>query len=311
MDALERLTDAQDADCMFALLYVCGALIPDVPKAAGYSGGWIGLDDVMEKIGWVPRSTKERAEMRASIWQYLVFGARAHVIGQRSIPYKDPDGQEIPTQIEMPLWGFLAQERAVQPSLFPDQDVPLRVEVVISKRWEYLMTLPQTAQYIPMGELLSAIPGNRPSGAWARTLGLSLANFWRRNPRETMSGTLYPTRAELLTRFLPKRAAPQEVLSGNTPYRAIEYWHGALQDLAACGFLAHSGEAARSLDDMKGSLPRYHWQDAWLKESVELMPGPAMEQYVNRYAKSLPIIKPRALDAPRRRGRPRKAAPIN
>lgn len=306
---LERLTDRQDADAIFALLYVSNLLAPTHPLESGYAGGWIDLNDIIEKIGWTPRSTKQREQMRSQVWDYLSFGARATVIGKRTGRYHDKrTGQEIDTQIEAPLWAIMEREKPIQPSLLPVFDVPLRVEIVLSKRWEALLTDPDTAQFLPMGELLGGIPGSQPSGAWARTIGLALASFWRRHPRETLQQSMRPIRRELLTRFTPKAAVPTDILEGENPTRAIDYWLGALGELATAGFLSRSGEAGRSSFHIRQSLPRYHWQEAWLNETVDLRPGPRMEAAVRGCASSLPPLNgPRSLPGPRRPGRPRKS----
>jgi hypothetical protein len=252
------------------------------------------MDDVIEKIGWTPRSTKEREQMRGQVWDYLRFGARAAVIGRRTgKSYRDKmTGQVIDTQIETPLWSFLEQEKPIQPALMPIYDVPLRVEIVLSKRWEQLITSSSTMQYLPLGELLGAIPGNQPSGAWARTLGLALANFWRRHPRETLGVTLQPSRRELLLRYTPRRQPPDEILESSNPIRALEYWQGALQELVHTGFLAPQGEAARTQAEIKKSLPRYNWQSFWLDEKVTLLPGEKMQAAVRECADNLPPLRP-------------------
>lgn len=306
--ALERLTAAQDADCIFALLYISEALAPSAPMRTGmYAGGWISLDDVMKKIGWDPRSTNERERMRWALWQYILFGARAHVVGKRTVDYFDKvTNEKISTQIEMPLWTFLGQQRPAQTNLFLSLETPLSVEMVLSKEWERLITNPDTAQFLPLGELLGAIPGNKAAGAWARAVGLSLAGFWRRHPREALDGSIQPTRGELLTRFLPKVAAPSDVLRSN-PRRAVTYWHAQLKCLVDAGFVAHEGEAARTLSDMKKALPRYDCGPGWLKEAVTLRPGPRMLGPVEACANNLPVMRARQLTA-RRRGRPRKSA---
>ncbi len=311
LESLRTLTEAQDADCIFALFYVSSLLLPSEPQE-GYAGGWIDLNDVMDKIGWKPRSTEEREEMRKKVFQYLKFGSRAQVMGRRSIPYKNPKtGEVISTDIETPLWAFMGRQSPTQQGLFPSMEVPVRLEIVLSKEWLALMSNPHTAQYLPLGEMLGAIPGNKPGGAWARTMGLSLAGFWRRGPRETLAGTRQPTRGELLTRFLPKKATPQEVLNGANPARAIEYWHGALRILVELGFIANEGEAATELSLLKKTSARYDWQEEWLKAEVQIKPGLHMREPVRLCAENLPPIKPRNLAAPARRGRPRKAAPSN
>jgi len=313
IDALERLTDKLNADGVFALLYVSRVLAPPAPLPPNaYAGGWIDLDDVASKIWPAPRSSKERLNRREAVYEVLRFGARARVIGKRRGTYHDKDtGEEIPTEIDGPMWQFMDRERpiGVDPSLFPSWDVPLRLELVCSKDWTHITTSAATAQYLPLGEVLGAIPPDKPSGAWARVLGLALANFWRRNPRQALDGSLRPTRRELLTHYAPKIADPLQVLRGSDPQRALMYWRGALAILCDQGFLAKEGEGALSLADMKAARPRYEWQDPWLDEHVDLRPGPDMRPAVQASADALPLYKPRALAPKRKPGRPRKAKP--
>jgi hypothetical protein len=166
---------------------------------------------------------------------------------------------------------------------------------------------PSTAQYLPFGERLGAIPGNKPSGAWARVIGLSLLNFWRKHPRETLAGTLKPTRRELLTEYPPTTADPIDVLYGTNPLRALKYWKGALDILSDSerGLLAKEGEPSRKPADILDKLPRYQWKNEWLNERVDLRPGPDILPYIEALAKSLPPLRPKVL-APKKGGRPRK-----
>lgn len=309
VDVLERLTLAQDADAVFSILYVSRLLAPPGPLPPNLrAGAWVSADDIIEKIGWDPRSTEERQIMRRRVWDYLKFGARASVTGRRSSKYRDPrSGEEIDTFIDGPAWAFLKEEKPVQPSLFAEEDVPLRVELVMSREWTRFTSSPLFAQYLPLGEVLGAIRPDKPSGAWARVLGLALASFWRRQPRATLDGTLLPTRRELLDHYPPKVAPPLEVLQGQQPRRAITYWCSALRILAEADFIALSGEATRKDSDIKAALPRYDWRDIWLDERVALAPGDAMRDSVQASANALPIARPRQLQkAPKKRGRPRK-----
>jgi len=296
---LEDLAFAQDPDFNFALLYISRLLAPPSPlPTKNLASGWVDLDDVLDKIGWDPRSTKERLEMRRRVWRYLLFGVRASIVGQRSGTYVDKKtGEKIETVIEAPAWVILEKEKAAQPRLLPDQgEVPLRVELAASRAWTRLTTLPETAQYLPMGELLGAIPGNKPSGAWARVLGLALANFWRRQPRAALVSTIKPTRRELLDRYTPKTAPPDEILNSKDPRRAVEYWHGALQILTDNGFLEREGEGALSLQEMRAAISGYRWQTKWLDARVDLRPGSAMRGAVQACAMALPAtVKPQAL----------------
>ncbi len=312
LKVLEELTLAQDPDFNFALLYISQILAPPAPLPANLAAvEWVDLDDVMDKVGWNPRSAQERLAMRRRVWQYLLFGTRASIVGRRTGRYTNKTtGRHIETVIDAPPWAVMEREKPTQPQLFEEiKETPLRVRLVASQAWTRLTTLPETAQYLPMGELLGSIPGNQPTGAWARVLGLALANFWRRHPRETLGGTLAPTRQELLNRYTPKVAPPDEILEGKNPVRAIEYWHGALGILVECGFLAPRGEAALTYKEMRARVPRQKWQQDWLTQSVELCPGARMQPAVESCAYALPTDKPRALNKPKRKrkaGRPRK-----
>ena len=89
-ESLQKLTEAQDADATLAFLYISHLLAPPAPLAPDTtSTGWIDFDDVIEKIGWNPRSTKERREMHERILQFVLFGERAQVIGERRGTYRD------------------------------------------------------------------------------------------------------------------------------------------------------------------------------------------------------------------------------
>lgn len=307
--ALEEMTRQLDADGTFAVLYVSRLLAPPAPLPANaFAGGWVELDDVMKKIGWDPRSTAERNECRRVVWNYLRFCARANLMGRRTGVYRDPiTKQEIPTSIDGPIWRFMKEERPVQPSLFNEEEVPVRVQIAVSTEWTHLSTSPVLAQFLPMGELLGSIRPDKPSGAWARALGLALAGFWRRQPRAALDGSIKPTRHELLTAYTPKIAPPEELFASKNPRRALEYWRGALQILVEEGFLAKSGEATRTADQMSAELPRYHWQQVWFDATIDVTPGPNMEDAVRRCADNLPVLKPENFKAlPKKRGRPRK-----
>lgn len=308
LNDLEDLRKRQDVDAVFAFHYVARLLAPPYPLHHGsYAGGWIDLDDVASKIWPAPRSTKDREANRRKVWDYLRFGARASVCGKRTTTYKDKEGREIPTQIDTPAWAFLSMERPVDRSLWEATEVPLRVELACTRQWTEITTSPKTAQYLPLGEMLGGIPGNKPSGDWARVIGLSLYSLWRREPVKTLGGTIKPTRRELLERYTPKIAVPAEVLDSEHAGRAIGYWKDALQSLVDAGLVAPIGEPSRTREKMRSSLPLRGWQDTWLNETVDIMPGPAIRGYVEKVAQNRAIPLPEAKPQ-KKRGRPRKTS---
>lgn len=291
---LEDMTRAMTTDGALAMLYVCRLLVPPSPLPPNaYHGGWIDLDDVAARVWPVrPRSRKERLERRKEIYSYVRWLERASCTGHRSGTYKDRDGNEIPTTIDSPIWRIMGTERPTDPCLWPELEVPLRVELVCTREWASLLTDPKTAQYLPFAERLGAIPADKPSGAWARSIGLALGNLWRREPRKALDGTLNPTRKELLERYPPK-TGPRDVL-GNHPVRVVQYWYQALRMLCDEGLLERAGEVLRS---EKGFRPpeRQGWADSWLDERVELKPGPDMAKVLADLASARPPDRPREL----------------
>ncbi|RYG72438.1 hypothetical protein EON80_04120 [bacterium] len=302
-EALEQLVHEQDADAALAFLYIARVLAPPlVVPDMGFGRGIIDFDDVLSKIGWDPRSTSERRDMHRKIYQFIMFGERAQVIGRRRGAYKDKHtGELIDTEISAPLWRIHETERPEQASLFPAHEIPVRVELVMSRTWIDLLTSGQTAQFLPMGEMLGAIPGNKPSGAWARVIGLALASFWRRNPRGALSGQLRPTRRELLERYPPKTGTVADVLSSKNPRRAVEYWCDALQILVSAGLLDPAGETLISFKEMRASLPTRDWSDQWLDQKVEIYPGLLIKPHIEGRSAALPLTLPTP-----KRGRPKK-----
>lgn len=296
-EAVEQLTAQQDADSALALLYIVHLLAP--PTNEGKTAlleGEIVIDDVISKIGWTPRNTAHREELRAQIYNVLRFGERAIVVGTRSAAYKDKmTGKVRDTQIEASLWRILETESPKDVGVlslpFSQRETPIKVHIAISPSWAALLTSPQMAQYLPLGEVLGAIPGAKPSGAWARVIGLSLASFWRRLPAAALDGSIKPSRRELLERYTPKTGDVGEILYSTNPQRAIEYWCGALAILVESGFLEASGETLVTFDTMRENMNRKGWAEEWLDAEVEVRPGARMAPSVTKRVQALPASK--------------------
>lgn len=308
MDALEWLVTQQNADFGFCFFYVCRLLAPPAPLEPNrFAGGWIDLDDVASKIGYDVNgcTAAQREELRAQVWQFLNFGARALVIGQRK-EYRDhATGQTIETRVDSPPWRILDTERPVQTAMFGE--TPRRVQLLISKEWEPLLTASNLAQYLPFANIAASIPANQTAGAWSRVLGAAIANFWRRHPHEATGAApaIHPTRRELLTRYTPKKNPPLELLTSNDPKRAVKYWRDAVAMLRERGFIAHEAEATRTVAQMLEPFGRQGWQNDWLDEKIDLRPGPLVIDAIRERAAAKHVRKPRALGAAKRRA-PRK-----
>lgn len=297
LEALNELRKMQDSDSAFALLYISRQMAESQPtpeKPMNYVT--VALDDIITAIGFDPRTSIQRAELRRRVWAFIKFGERAEIVGQRTGIYQDKiTGKQIETRIESAPWRIMDKEMAIQGSLFPDGDIPLRVELAPSNEWMRLLLNPSTSQFLPLGEVLGAIPPAKPSGAWARVIGLSLANLWRRKPREVLSGELKPVRRELLTHYAPRTGSVEDVLSSPNPRRAIEYWAGALQILAEVEFIERTGEVTLGYEGMRSALSRQDWSESWLNGTADVRLGPAMIETLEQISHSLPTMQPRDL----------------
>jgi hypothetical protein len=292
-DTLEALTREQDADAALAFLYIAHLLAkPNSGTPQNMAEAVVSFDDVITKIGWDPRSSEERRLMHKRIFQFIEFGERAQVVGERRGKYKDKHtGEIVNTVIRSSIWRIHKTETPEQASLFSADEVPVSVEIAMSSDWTKLLTSPQTAQYLPLGELLGAIKGNKPSGAWARVIGLSLASFWRRLPRESMDGSIKPTRRELLDRYPPKTGSVEEVLASTNPKYALKYWHGALQILVESNFIERAGEALVTVEQARARMPRREWAQEWLDGCVDIQPKALMKEVILQRGRALPPIE--------------------
>ncbi len=324
---LQSLVGEQDTDAAFAACYVLTLLAPAYPFQTGQRSGpvWIDLDDVAEKIGLAPDkcSTAEREAVRQRIRRYIKFGARARIVGKRSIPYYEKRaGREknvISTDILHALWNVEAEQ---VPSNVADGITPRRMQLTATAAIVPLLSSPDLAQFMHGGERIAAIPGGRPVGAWARSIGLVLMMEWRKHMLQAVDGTLLLTRRGLLETYPPKTAAAAEILNSENPKRAREYWRLALSELATQGIVERQGEAEWQSDEVEAKdrhenkgkdgidLPRKGWQVAWLDTPVLLHPGPFYRANLQMLLANKFHAPPRNLtkSVTRKPGRPRKTA---
>lgn len=287
LETLKALIERQDSDFIFAMLYIMRLMADAEPTPEKPTANvTVVMDEVIAAVGFDPRSKAQRAEMRHRVWGYIQFGKFAKIRGQRTGSYRDPQTKEvIDTYIECVPWAVVGHERPAQAALWGE--VPVSVQLAPSNEWMRLVLAPATRQYLPMAEKLGAIPAAKAAGAWARCIGLALANFWRRQPRSALDGSILQTRAEILERYPASVGSLSEILSSPNPRRAIDNWCDALAILVERGFLAPFGEATRTYKEQRESLPRQDWRDEWLNAKVDLRPGPMMQEAVERVAKGV------------------------
>lgn len=279
IELLHRAAADLDIDDGLAWLYISHLLAPPAPLAHGtYAGGWIDLDDIARKtMGGYARNPKEAQERRAKVWRAIRYGARANIGGKRSVPYFDKtSGQEIDTEIYVAPWQIVSRQKVAQLPLFGgEEEPPVRVELVASREWTALTTEASTAQYLPFGEILGALPANQPGGAWARVLGLSYVNWCRRRIAPALEGLELPTRRELLDAFPSKVAPYRDILEGPNPLRALGYWQAAEMLLVEQGII----ETDTRLYE---PAARKGWQSVWLSERPTWKPGPLLRPVLEK-----------------------------
>ncbi len=305
VNLLRDATRLLDVDSAVICYYVSELLSPvGVLPANTAAFAWIDLDDVANKtLGGYASNPTEKQERRAQVYHAIRFFARAFAGGCRSIPYFDKQtGQEIPTKVYVTPWQISGKQESETPSLWPELDVPLRVRLVASPEWTALTTSRDTAQWLPLGEKIGAIPGKQPSGAWARALGLSYLTWCRINPHAALRGEA-PSRRALLDTNTPKKQPYKELLETNKAYRIREYWATAESHLRDAGIIQpvrHKETVSKSGSD--------EWRDQWLNVQAPWQPGPTIKEALEAIVSNKYLEKPRQLNPAKRRGRPKKAA---
>jgi len=244
----------------------------------------IALDELVRAVGWTPRSTAERASMRQTVWRWLLVFDSMTVVGKRPGYYKDP---RTGTQLELTsvdaLIRITGQREATQPALDASAP-PLEVTFVAGPWLDQWRGNARILHHFGDVRRLAAIPAGRPSGAWAQGIGLSLQQRWREfaaAPSTTLATTgeehrltvQLPrpfTRRELLSLF---RAKPdfEEILGGDKPHRAKEYWNEAVAILLG---KRGSGKLIGYYAELE-PLPagRQGWQAAWETQPLDIRPN--------------------------------------
>jgi hypothetical protein len=302
---LKALTDRLDFNSALGFIYVLGQVAPPDRAPGDNRSVLIHLEYVAQAINpnYATMPSADRAALRSRAWDLILFGARAKVVGDRNITYRRPITREvIPTNIDAPplMLGLRASPSTL--ALFPE-DPPEVVEVAISKAWLPLMTDPDIRQYMPLGEVLAAIPGGRLSGAWARSIGFRIAELFRWKSTEVLQGKALITRRTLLTDYTPATGDAIELLSGPHATRGVGAYASALDILVSSGLLASFGEAApgiakKRLDESGVPLKNKGWLQPWLDTHIILKPGVKWVHEVEDRSANRPIVPPKKLPRP-------------
>ncbi len=246
------------------------------------------LDAIIEAIGRgtdARRSTKARQALRAKVWRWMLLFDSLAVIGARPGTWREPrDRDKKRAKIDPDkLYSRdallkIIGTRATEQGTFDNSAPPKEITFVAG---------PWVNQFRGNREILSdfgnvraiaSIPRGKPSGAWAACIGFALNQKWReqaatapvaritRGDKKATTQKFRPfTRRVLLEQLWRSEVNPDEILKGDHPERAKEYWDAAIAILKK--------EIIGIYKEVKPlTVTGYGWQDAWLDQPLDIRP---------------------------------------
>jgi len=254
---LQSAIQSTDADSLFqqirgvgiqgvSVLYLCIALLVKHEDVV------LDVDEVIEAIGWDPRTRHARIEMRREVLAWLdlfsattVFGRRHKVFWSRGV--QSAKRKPLDLLSRDPLLVILGSE----------SDSAARTMSVHLTAGDWLRRVrmyPHVVTSFPGLLNIARIPSGQPSGCWAKSIGFALNQRWREAAYRTKIGhagdmnhrsarTPHYTRMDLLGMF-PATPWVEEVLASPNPRRAKAYFQTAMRILKGpdVGVVSHFAE---------------------------------------------------------------------
>jgi hypothetical protein len=265
------------------------------------------IDDFIKSVGIEPRDAADREKIRRVMWDSLKIFSQTRVLGTVQGRYRDKNGNPI-KYYENSTMIMISATYYPHGKPIEKHEVPTHVALVAGQF--YYRNRGNGKFLSALGDLrkLAEIPCGKPSGKWARTLGVFFLQYAREHASECKYKSSaseadhqrikFPptTRRELFTRLRPD-PNPFEILGGDHPKRAQEYWDGAIDELRVRKAMIAIEEP---LD-----LSRKGWQDEWLDHVIELRPHPENVLVIEEIKNVLTGAK----DFNRKKGRRKKDAP--
>jgi hypothetical protein len=262
----------------------------------------VSIDDLIEAIGWDPRSRQEREAQRRIVWRWIALFDAMKVIGRRPGKYRDPDTREVIDLTSDDALIRITGRRVPAQLALDDSMPPLEVTYVAGSWIEQWKGNHQVLTYFGDVRKLGAIPARRPSGAWAQAIGLALQQCWRERSADadvtrvgdqnTLTVRLKPfSRRELLDMF-PPNPTVGDVLQSANPKRAQEYWREAITQLKRARVVGFYKEIDQLPDKRQG------WADAWLGQPLDIRPAEQGRQAIAQIAeRARRVRRPRSTQA--------------
>ena len=263
------------------------------------------LDDFVKMLGLEPRSSAQRAEFRATLWECLQLFSQTQVIGEIKGNFHDKKtGARIDRLEQSPMIALTGRQYPRE-MRFDRSETPIAVSFVAGNFFRRHRENRQMLSDLGDLRALAPIPRGQAAGAWACNIGLALYQIWRERAHHAEIANVgedqyqtarlgLVTRRQLFNRVLPD-PNPFTVLDGNNPARARQYWDDAVEMLRKNGIVSKSGST-------KGEYSRKGWANKWLDEELDLRPH--RENFIA--TQQVAEIANGARDFKRKTGRPRK-----
>lgn len=287
---LRRELNNLDSNAVFVLFVLIGTAVQEPGSFE------IEIDDVIRLLRLTVRNSVARTEARRQVWNYLRLLSRLCVVGCRNEVYLDPrTGRKLKLTSHDALIATLGKKVPSE----AEEDAPVRVTIAAGPWLDRFRRNPRVLQTFGDVLTLAAIPGGKPSGAWARAIGLALQQIWREQASKALvTQTGEPkrysvrfrrvTRRQLLSLF-PPQPSLGDVLKSEHPGRVIEYCELAFDTLEDKGFFQYCRAVAPGRTES-----RYSRVDAFLDEELDIRPGPTL---------TMNILAIRRPNRPRRKAR--------
>lgn len=276
--------EGKDAGALFALLRETGtdaALLMNVAVAAAIltPKQLYDFDLFVAAAGEAPRTKDQWREAREKTWLRLRTIMAMRPIGRRIGSYYDRHTREhFDLQVNDPLLRIVHTVDPVQPPL--DSPTPVAISLDGGAWIEKYRTDARVLTYFGNILKLSQITSGRPSGAWARCIGMNLNQAWRESAKDATvttrdGGRLVKsaewafTRRDLLDGMVTVSPEHnyQAMLDSENPSRARRAFDEAMNILQARGVVG----TWRCLSPKPAG--RKAWKATWLDEEIAAAPG--------------------------------------
>ena len=276
--------EGKDADALFALLRETGtdaAMLMNVAVALAIKDPkhLYELDLFVTAAGEAPRSKTQWREAREKTWLRLRTIMAMRPIGRRIGRYYDRHTREyFDLQVNDPLLRIVHTVDPVQPSL--DNPTPVAISLDGGAWIEKYRTDPRVLTYFGNIVKLSQITSGRPSGAWARCIGMNLNQAWRESAKDATVTTRDGNRQAKNTEWAFTR---RELLDGMVTV-SPEHHYQAMLDSANPSRARRAFDEAMNILQERGVVGKWYclsptpagrkaWKATWLDEEIVAAPG--------------------------------------